>query len=104
MKFKNRLVRDKEGGVEIRLTLTFTKDEVESLDRIPDDPNVSFSILRQGEGDTYQKSEWYFTWLRILTYWVNIWNHRETMGDFIIRSVKYRKEVLKRPTRKRRRR
>lgn len=104
MKFKNRKIRTKEGGIEIRLSFSFTKDEVEALDRIPDDLNASFDTLRQAEGDDYQKMEWYFTWLRIIVHWTDIWERRHEFSDLILRSIQVRKLKLEKSVKKKRRR
>lgn len=103
MKFKNRLIRDKEGGLEIRLSFRFTKDEVKALDKIPDDPNVAFSTLREAEGDPYQKVEWYFTWLRLICFWTDIWSNRDKHTKLISDSIQKRLYNLEKNSKRKRR-
>ncbi len=103
MKFKNRLIKKEDGGIEIRLSFSFTKEEVASINTIPDDPNVSFENLRS-QGNTAQKVDWYLQWLRILCGWVDTWNNRDRCKDYIMQCVMRRKSILSRPKKKRRRR
>jgi len=80
MKFNPKLIRGKDGGVEIRLSLSFTPEEAKSLDRIPDDPGVGFHNLR-AEGDIYQKSDFYLCQLRIITSWIGMWYDEDIMRE-----------------------
>lgn len=102
MKFRNRLIRTEEGGIEIRLTFVFRPDEVASLSKVPSDPNVSFENLREGGPDLGSKVDWYLQWLRILCQWVGIWNDRDNMKGYVVESVNHRKAILARPKRKKR--
>lgn len=78
MKFSPKVKRGKDGGVEIRLSLSFTPEEVKALDRIPDDPELGFHNLRC-EGDQGAKVDYFLCQLRIICYWVSIWYDKEIL-------------------------
>ena len=106
MKFSPKIIRSKDGGAEIRLSVKLTPDEIKSLDRIPDDPNVdaSLSVLRGGGPSLGSKIDFYLCYLRIALHWVDIWNSRDTMGDYIMQSAQRRKASEARQTKKKRKR
>lgn len=93
MKFNPKLKRDKDGGVEIRLSVKFTPDEVKALGRIPDDANIdsTFSVLRGGGPDPGSKVDFYLCYLRIICHWAHIWESRDKMGDYIMQCVERRR-------------
>lgn len=106
MRFSPKIVRGKDGGAEIRLSIKLSPDEVKALDRIPDDPNLdsTLGVLRGGGPSQGSKTDFYLCYLRIVCHWVDIWNSRDTMGDHIMRSAQMRKASQARQARKRKRR
>lgn len=108
MRFSPKLIRNKDGGVEIRLSIKFTKDEVGSFDRIPDDANIdsSFNVLRGGGPDPGSKVDFYLCYLRIICHWAHIWESRDKLSDYIMQCIHRRKGSqlrLESKSRKRRR-
>lgn len=81
MKFKPKLIRRSDGGVEIHLSFSFSPDEVENIPKICDDPNVGFRELRTS-GDQEQRVDHYLTYLRILCQWATFWNKRDQYGKY----------------------
>ena len=96
MRFSPKIVRSKDGGAEIRLSIKLSPDEVKALDRIPDEPHIdsSFGILRQGGPSQGSKVDFFMCYLRIICHWVDIWNCRDTMGDHIMASAQRRKALI----------
>lgn len=93
MKFSTKLIRNKDGSVEIRLSIKFTKEEVDSFDRIPDDANIdsSFKVLRGGGPEQDSKVDFYLCYLRIICHWASIWEKRDQFSDYIMNCVQRRK-------------
>jgi hypothetical protein len=80
MKFSPKIKRGKDGGVEIRLSFSFTPEEVKVLDRLPDDPDINFDNLRC-EGDQDAKVDFYLCQLRIICHWVAMWYNKELVKN-----------------------
>lgn len=106
MRFSPKIIRDRDGGAEIRLSVKLSHDEMKSLDRIPDDPNIdsTLGVLRGGGPSQGSKIDFYLCYLRIALHWIDIWNSRDTMGDHIMRSAQMRKASQARQTKKKRKR
>lgn len=102
MRFTSKKIKRPDGSTELRLSFVFRQDELDSLGRIPDDPNVHINNLRT-EGDVYQKSDWYLLWLRNICHWVNIWNERDNFKAVITESVAMRKKAQLKSTKRKRR-
>lgn len=80
MKFSPKIKRGKDGGVEIRLSISFTPEEVKVLDRLPDDPDINFNNLRC-EGDQDDRVDFYLSQLRVICHWVSLWYNKEIVKN-----------------------
>lgn len=105
MKFKARKVTRANGEVELRLCLTLSADEAENAPKIADDDQVRVDVHRMATGerlDVY--ADQVLCWLRILVFWVAVWNDRENHHSFLVRSQGVRKARQRKPKRERKRR
>lgn len=105
MKFSPRIVRDKKGGVEIRLSFSFSPEEAKAVERISDDPTLTFRDLRSGGPDAYSKADYYLRRLLGLCHWAFLWDNREQYHSHLLHAHEARKSMEARlaKTKKRRR-
>lgn len=102
MRFKARKVTRANGEVELRLCLSLSADEAENAPRIADDENVTLDVQRLAKGeDVGVYADQVLCWLRILVFWVGIWNEKEKRSGFITRGIQSRK--AKQPRKRKRR-
>lgn len=108
MKFKRRIIKKQDGSVVIKSEFTLTEAEAKAVERIPDDPNVGLAILKCQENSPSTTVDVYLSYLRILCYWVHLYNnseephikkallqaqqHRRTSEQFISRKKKRRRK------------
>lgn len=104
MKFKARKVTRANGEVELRLCLTLSAEEAEKAPKIADDPGLSVDVHRIAAGEKLEVyADQVLCWLRILVFWVGVWNDRDDRHAFLIRSAQQRKARERKPRRKRER-
>lgn len=103
MKHSLKIIRKAGGGVEVKASFSFTPEEAEAMNRIPDDPHVNFSTLKQGGPEDESKIDFFLAYLRIIIHWVFIYNDPSRVG--LIMDARGKREAsLKRMKKRRRKR
>lgn len=97
MKYKTRVKRSR-GEVEVQLTLTFTQEELDGVDRISDDIHMSVDTIKQHD------SQLSLAYARSMCYWVELYNMRNEphMAPHLMQCVERRNAINNRPRRKKR--
>lgn len=93
MKLKKRFIR-KEGGLEIKLSLFVSDEELAGASKIKEETYDLEKELRTKETD------WFFTVLRILCYYVDLFNHAKSHTSTIVGNINRRKNRESKPRKK----
>lgn len=76
MKIKRRIIK-RGPDIEVRVSIVFSKKELEGASDISSDPYVGLEPLRSEELSVF------WSYLRLLCHWIEIWNDRKQYKKYI---------------------